>query len=216
METLPPSGLHFVQVQVPNGLFSNDFIFHVADNAEKADELRRSIDPESSRSALAAAISRGDLKATKRLVEKGAELNARRREGGMTPLSTAAFHGRLKIAKYLIEKGARVSRGNADGNTPLHLAAFVCRDEMVKYLLEKGASLTKKSRRNETAIDVVSSPWSEQLAEFYTGVSNGANLNLDITEIEKKRPVIAKLLRDHAEKSKSKDKKIQKNQGKSK
>ena len=29
LETLPPEGMHFLQVQNPDGMFSNDFIFHV-------------------------------------------------------------------------------------------------------------------------------------------------------------------------------------------
>ena len=28
LETLPAPGMHFLQVQNPSGLFSNDFIFH--------------------------------------------------------------------------------------------------------------------------------------------------------------------------------------------
>ena len=29
LETLPPTGMHFLQIQNPDGMFSNDFIFHV-------------------------------------------------------------------------------------------------------------------------------------------------------------------------------------------
>jgi hypothetical protein len=28
LQTLPPAGMHFLQIQNPDGLFSNDFIFH--------------------------------------------------------------------------------------------------------------------------------------------------------------------------------------------
>jgi hypothetical protein len=28
LQTLPPPGMHFLQIQNANGLFSNDFIFH--------------------------------------------------------------------------------------------------------------------------------------------------------------------------------------------
>lgn len=34
LDTLPPNGLHFLQVQNTRGLFSNDFLFHVADKAK--------------------------------------------------------------------------------------------------------------------------------------------------------------------------------------
>ena len=36
LETLPMDGMHFLQIQNPDGMFSNDFIFHVAH--EKTDD----------------------------------------------------------------------------------------------------------------------------------------------------------------------------------
>ena len=200
LETLPPVGLHFLQAQNPDGLFSNDFIFHVAENEEKASQLRYANNPDLLRDSLAEAIERGQLDETKRLLEAGAPLNARRRgNGGMAPLSTAVFHGHMEIAKYLLDdRKALVSHPNRDGNTPLHLAAFLCRPELVEFLLERGASAGKRSDRGERPVDVVSSPWSEGLAGFYTAISNGAGLNLDIEEIQRLRPRMAQLLRDRA------------------
>jgi YVTN family beta-propeller protein len=199
LETLPTVGMHFLQVQNPDGLFSNDFIFHVAENEEKAKALRYTNNPDLLRDALAEAIESGNLDETKRFLDAGAPLNARRRSNGMTPLSTAVFHGRMEIVKHLIEdRKARVSHDNRDGNTPLHLAAFLCRTELVKYLLEKGASHTKKSGRGETAVDTVSSPWNDGLARFYTSISDDANLSLVLEEIERLRPQIVRMLRDDA------------------
>ncbi len=39
LATLPAIGTHFLQVQNPDGLFSNDFIFHVAEDGAKADSI---------------------------------------------------------------------------------------------------------------------------------------------------------------------------------
>jgi hypothetical protein len=41
LETLPRFGMHFLQVQNPSGLVSNDFIFHVAENETMANALLR-------------------------------------------------------------------------------------------------------------------------------------------------------------------------------
>ncbi|MFT7639099.1 MAG: hypothetical protein ACI9G1_000826 [Pirellulaceae bacterium] len=41
---LPAVGMHLLQLQNPQGLFSNDFIFHVTLDAEVAAVLRRSIE----------------------------------------------------------------------------------------------------------------------------------------------------------------------------
>lgn len=39
LQNLPPTGLHFLQVQNPDGLFSNDFLFHVTQSADAAQAL---------------------------------------------------------------------------------------------------------------------------------------------------------------------------------
>ncbi|MFP6694769.1 MAG: ankyrin repeat domain-containing protein [Pirellulales bacterium] len=201
---LPSVGMHFLQIQNPDGLFSNDFIFHVTEDAEAAAELRRPKGQANAAAgeALTKAISTGNLKETKKLLGSGRRINARRAQGGSTPLSDAALYGQLDIAKYLIERGAKVEATNEDGNTPLHVAAFLCRAEIVTLLQKRGGSAYRKNGRGETPIDVVSSPWTEQLADFYTGIGNAIGLKLDLKRMERERPQIAKLLRDNAEKSK--------------
>ena len=197
LEELPEVGIHFLQVQNQDGLFSNDFIFHVAENEEQANIVRYLSNSDSPRDALNEAVERGDLAATRELLKGGAAPNDRSGDGG-TPLSTAVLHGHVKIAKLLVEKGAQVSRTNRDGNTPLHVAAFLCRTEFVKLLLEEGAFVTKRNGRDESPLDVVSGEWSEPLAGFYQSLSDGAGLGLDLKEIRQDRPKMAELLREHA------------------
>ena len=203
LESLPPIGMHLLQLQNTEGRFSNEFIFHVTKDAEAAAELTRRTDQAhlDVRDALGRAISRDDLKATKRLLgRKASRINERQPRSGSTPLGAAAIHGRLGIATYLIQRGANVEATNSDDNTPLHVAAFLCRSEIVQLLLDRGASAFKKNKRGETPIDVVSSPWSKQLADFYLGIGNAVGLDLDLDHIERERPKIAKLLRQSAKK----------------
>ncbi|MFP6903723.1 MAG: ankyrin repeat domain-containing protein [Verrucomicrobiota bacterium] len=202
LQTLPPGGMHFLQVQNPNGLFSNDFIFHVSTGGGKAGATPAGTGSGRLSEALAEAVAGGNLSETRRLVAAGASLSERQEESGMPPLCTAAFHGHLDIARVLLDKGAEVSHPNRDGNTALHIAAFLCRTEMVKLLLEKGAPPGQRNKRSESSIDVVSSPWSDELAGFYTAISTGGGLGLDLDEIERLRPRTARLLRDHAARSK--------------
>ena len=198
LESLPSPGMHFLQIQNQDSLFSNDFIFHVAENEDNATELRYKNNPDLLRNALARSIERGRLTEAKRFLDAGAPVNARRRSNGMTPLSTAVFHGRMEIVRHLVEdRNARVSHDNRDGNTPLHLAAFLCRTEMVNYLLVHAPSTTKRSDRGERAVDTIVGSWSDGLARFYTSISDDAGLSLDLAEIEQRRPQIAKLLRDY-------------------
>jgi YVTN family beta-propeller protein len=211
LASLPDAGMHLLQLQNPNGLFSNDFIFHVTSNAEAAAELKRRTDREHRdvREVLAEAISNGDLDRTKQILNRARQrINERQPTTGSTALSTAAFHNQLDIAKFLIQRGANVEAKNRDGNTPLLAAAFMCRREMVEFLLEKGASPLTKNNRGESPIDVVSAPWSKQLADFYTGIDNAVpQFTMDVERIERERPLIAKRLRDHVAQSKGETKK---------
>jgi YVTN family beta-propeller protein len=198
LDVLPAPGIHFLQVQNPDGLFSNDFIFHVAANEADARELRSAADPIRHRRALGTAISEGNIAEVRRLVRDGATLNGRHPDTGSTPLGDAAFHGEQEIVTFLLNRGAQASHSSRDGNTPLHTAAFLCRTELVKLLLERGAPIDKKNDRGETAIDVVSGEWSEPLAGFYRILDEAGSLSLDFDAIRKSRPEIATLLRNHA------------------
>jgi YVTN family beta-propeller protein len=202
LQSLPTVGIHLLQLQNPNGMFSNDFIFHVTENSDAAADLKRRTDEAhvGLQGTLSDAVSRGDLARMKELLASGAKINGRQSDGGGTPLSTAAFHGRLESAKFLIENGAKVDATNADGNTPLHVAAFMCRFEIVELLLDSGAPVDKKSGRGETPTDVVSAPWSEPLAGFYRAISGAAGLEIDLEQIQRDRPRIAKLLHSYADK----------------
>jgi YVTN family beta-propeller protein len=186
LANLPPEGMHFVQLQNRDGLFSNDFIFHVSD---------KKAEPQQLRGKLEVAIFSGNLAEFKRLVESGADVNVLSEDGG-SPLSSAGFHGRLEHARFLLQNGAKPTGRNRDGNTPLHVAAFMGRSEIVKLLLSKGAKTSLRNKKGESSIDTVSGEWSEELAGFY-GFLNGLTQNkVDLQEIRKARPRIAKLLKD--------------------
>ncbi|MBC8352814.1 MAG: ankyrin repeat domain-containing protein [Planctomycetes bacterium] len=202
LSSLPSVGMHLLQIQNPNGMFSNDFIFHITKDAESAAEQKHRTDAEHRdvREALATAVSKGDLEETKKLLRRGVRrINERQPGSGGTALSAASLHGHLEMVKYLIERGANVEATNRDGNTPLLVAAFMCRSEIVQLLLENGASPLTKNGRGETSIDVVSSPWTKELADFYIGIGNAVGIKLDLEFIERERPEIAELLREHAE-----------------
>ena len=186
LEDLPTTGMHFLQVQNPGGLFSNDFIFHVAVDTDLQE-------------ALGSAVRIGDRSIVQETLAAGANPN-QPVEAGNTALSTAAFHGQLEVMRLLLEKGGKVNATNEDGNTPLHVAAFMGRTEIVQLLLSKGASITQRNNRRERPIDTVSGAWSDGLAGFYRRLNQGATHKVDLEQIQKLRPQLTKLLREHAAK----------------
>ena len=200
LAALPPAGMHLLQVQAPDGLFSNELIFHVANDADAADALQRELIRTSTApwQGIPAALNSGDLAAVKRLIRDKATAD-RRLSDGSTPLSTAALRNHRDVVTYLLDLGADPSGSNSDGNTPLHAAAFLCREEVVKLLLDKGASLTAKNNNGQVPIEVVSGAWNQGLADFYNAIGAGINQQFDLKQIEQNRPKMAELLRAKAE-----------------
>ncbi|MEY3174609.1 MAG: hypothetical protein RLZZ436_2523 [Planctomycetota bacterium] len=180
---VPEPGMHFLQVQVPDGFISNDFIFHAVQDRAAALALQERLDePHSEGGAIRRALS-----------DPG-KINDRM-PGGSTPLSQASLWGQLTLVRRLLEAGADIRGTNSDGNTALHLAAFMCHEEVVRVLLENGAAVDLKNNRGETPLDVVSGAWTEQLAEFYRQLGVSLSLPVDTTRLERSRPKIAELLR---------------------
>ncbi len=186
LASLPPEGMNFIQLQNKDGLFSNDFIFHVSD---------KKIDPPQLREKLEVAIYTGNLSELKRLVESGADVNALSKGGG-SPLSSAAFHGRLEHVRFLFQKGAVATARNRDGGTPLHVAALMGRFEIAKLLLSKGAKASVRNKKGESSIDAVSGEWNDGVAGLYRFLNGLTSNKVDLQEIRKARPRMLKLLQD--------------------
>lgn len=195
LDSLPPNGLHFLQIQNAQGLFSNDFIFHVA---EKAEDVRTSpgSDPDQLRNLLERSIASGSLTRVKRQLQLGASVNRLHQENGMTPLASASLHGHPKIVTLLLEHKADIKKPNRDGNTALHTAAFMCRSGIVKTLLENGAPATLRNHRRELPIDVVSGDWSKPLGDLYRFLNTFVANKTKLEELPAQRKEMTTQLRN--------------------
>ena len=203
LTALPSVGMHLLQVQNPGGLFSNDFIFHVVEDAAAAEALSRRLARERAPrgESLRDAVASGNLGRVKRRLSAGADVNGRHPGDGTLPLNTAAVYGYSEITAFLIKKGAKVSGTNRDGNTPLHSAAFLCRHEVIGLLLEHGASLSARNDNGQTPVNVVSGPWDKGLADFYDSIGTAIGRSLDLERMQRDRPQVTKMLRKRSSKS---------------
>ena len=89
------------------------------------------IDPVFGQTPLVWAALVGQLEAVDWLLQNGAAVNARTKDGG-TPLHAAAFLGRVEVAKLLLEYGADTEAKNNNGDTPR--AALDVDWELTRYL----------------------------------------------------------------------------------
>ncbi len=78
------------------------------------------------------AIVKGDFKTVKRLIELGADINAK--SNGMTPVMYAAKFNRLDVLKMLVAKGAKTNIKSNKGMTATKYAELSNAQEALTYL----------------------------------------------------------------------------------
>ncbi|KAH8652847.1 hypothetical protein BGZ61DRAFT_511129 [Ilyonectria robusta] len=89
----------------------------------------------------------GHRATVKLLLEKGADVEAKDKDYGRTPLWWAAEKGHEAVVKLLLDKGADVEAKDKDcGGTPLWWAAENGHEAVVKLLLDKGADVEAKDK----------------------------------------------------------------------
>ncbi len=97
--------------------------------------------------ALLFAAARLGCKAEARaLIDRGAAIDAKDREGA-TALARAAQAGKTALAALLIDKGADVNARAVDGSTPLFYAAEADRPGAIRLLIDRGADPNIPGRR---------------------------------------------------------------------
>lgn len=142
------------------------------------------------------AVISGNLKAVKQHIEAGTDINQKEALSGSTPLMSAATFNKPKIAKALIDAHADLSIKNNDGSTALHTAAFFGRIEIVQMLIDAKADKTLKNNFGATPRETVMASFSEMkpIYEMLIQQLNPMGFTLDMNELQKARPVIAKML----------------------
>lgn len=84
------------------------------------------------------AVSRGDFDQAQKLIDKGADANARDWLG-RTPLIAAARSGDADVVRLLLRQGADVNAANGEGRTALHYAKEKGHEPIVHLLKAHGA-----------------------------------------------------------------------------
>ncbi|KAI9856186.1 MAG: hypothetical protein M1813_009203 [Trichoglossum hirsutum] len=114
------------------------------------------------------------LKATKLLLERGADVHAVGSEGN-TPLTLAAEEGYSEVVKLLLDWGANPCAESENGATPLHKAARGGHEEVAQLLLEVGVDIDRQDRLGHTALQQATWRGNGGVARLL--VSRGASLD---------------------------------------
>ena len=97
------------------------------------------------------AAEKGDVALVKSLIQEGADLNARNKDGD-TSLNIAARNGRTGVAEALIKAGADVQVKDSHGWSPLLDAALFGGTDLIQRLISAGADVNAKGNQGETAL----------------------------------------------------------------
>lgn len=134
--------------------------------------------------ALHWAANLNDLEMAKLLIGAGADVKAKTRLGGITPLFMAAKNGNAAILAVMLDAKADANATNANGTTPLMLAAASGKTDAVKLLLDRGADANAKDITNEqTALMFASALGRADVIKMLAARGSDLNANTKVTPI---------------------------------
>ncbi len=117
--------------------------------------------------ALIYATNVGGLQLVELLINRGADVNARRAAAyASTPLMEAAVRNDVAIAKLLLQKGAKVNLRDTFGDPAINWASYYGHIDYVDLLVENGAGFNVESQHG-TALEVAMKQWHDRLVEYF-------------------------------------------------
>jgi len=132
---------------------------------------------EASKGLLHAVASKGFLKCTQVLVQKGADINGARKDG-YTPLQAAAAGGQAVVCDFLISKGANVNAViKENGFTCVALSVRAGALETTRLLLNAGANVDTPDKEGITPLWAAVNDNKRDLAKLLLerGANSGAS-----------------------------------------
>lgn len=113
------------------------------------------------------AVNAGQSDLVKKLVEAGADINARREAYfKSTVLMEAGVRNDPELVQWLLDHGADISMQDALGDTPLNWATYYGHQDLVALYLENGADWSVASKQG-TAVDIAMHRGHQGLVQFF-------------------------------------------------
>lgn len=104
--------------------------------------------------SLQGVIAKGDYAAAVKMIEAGANIDAKDPNTGASPLHYAVWQGNMALVALLIDRGADVNSVTKNGATPLHTAVLRQQTEIAEFLIAKGANVNAKTVGGATPLGI--------------------------------------------------------------
>lgn len=184
------------EARTPSGLTPLDLARHREHATGERTTIVNMLREHGAKGTLHGAACLGDIDEVKRLLDEGADINAKS-ESGWTPLHWAVSEGHESVVELLVARGADINAQFRLGGTPLSFAAIKGQKDMVEFLLAKGADIN-------TGTPLVGAAANGHTAVVELLLAKGADVNLkynDRTALdlakEKNHMNIVELLHQH-------------------
>ena len=98
------------------------------------------------------AVDKGSLELAQKLLDLGANIEAKQTDKDYTPLHLAVFEENLNMVQLLLDRNADATAQSTTKKTPLHLAASIGNLEITKQLLNKHGDVDPLDENNFTPL----------------------------------------------------------------
>ncbi|HCL62510.1 MAG TPA: hypothetical protein DIC31_08545, partial [Rhizobiales bacterium] len=132
---------------------------------QRYEQIEREADSIEINATLFSAADKGCEDLARRLLDKGASLEARDRLGA-EPLARAAVAGERELVALFLDKGAPIDARNIEGSTALFQAAEQGRPPVVRLLIERGANISLPGRNGITPLSAAAYMGSAPIVQF--------------------------------------------------
>lgn len=131
--------------------------------------------------ALHIVAATGHVELTKWLIDHGAKVDSRSRNGGASPMMMAARFGHVEVISELVLREANLCMQDFSGRTALHYTALYGQTRCARFLLKIGANKRIKDKDLNTAAEVATSNGYAVTAQVIMGHA---------TEFQRGKPII--------------------------
>lgn len=132
----------------------NDHCNNVHNYSKTSEDLNRNQAPLNADQALLAAVEENNIYEVERLIQLGANVNAKT-EDNYTPLHVAVNYGsedKKDIVELLLSKGADINAKANDGDTPLYKAIIHSKIEIARFLIDNGSDVNIQNSHGLTPL----------------------------------------------------------------